>query len=154
MYFCIIFLCSGARLLSVLLVVKWCYFRVISLMFVCVSTWLTERLLPAKRGNCATEGCDISQYFARKTVNATVIGYRNWIKWDYFRDFAYFCHPRPFAFMCRAFVKCTKIYVHNDIDRKSAWPWYLVFCDYFLKYVIMLLFQRVVCWRFAVSTRY
>lgn len=42
---CIInnFLYIGAHLLGTIWAVKWCYFRVISLMFACVSTWLTER---------------------------------------------------------------------------------------------------------------
>lgn len=74
---CTNFLHGCARLIRTFLAVKWCYFRVISLMFACVSTWLTERLLPAKRGNYATKGCDISQYFAIKTVNASLISYRN-----------------------------------------------------------------------------
>lgn len=108
------FLYISARLIWAITAVKWCYFRVISLMFVCVSTWLTERSLPAKSGNYATEGCEIGHYFTIKMDDANLISYRNWIKCYIFQEFAYFCHPRPFAFRCRAFVT-----VHDVI-----WHWY------------------------------
>lgn len=147
-YYCEIFTCNifpyvSVHRLRTFLVVKWCYIRVISLMFACVSTWLTERLLPAKRGNYATEGCVLSQLFAIKTVNAILISYWNWIQWDIFRDFAYFCHPRPFAIGLQGL--CTSV---HDIIRH----WYEIRMT--LIFGLLRLFNLILWFLRRVSTEW